>query len=141
MITDADERVIQFLRQGNKLMAVKVFKEQTGCDLKWAKDYIDDLYEQYAPKPEKPKVSNYKEWEATLKDIKPRPSAAEKEVTPYKIKEAVQDETHVSPVKDPAQISMGDHYDKGERQGCLELFLALLSPALLLLKAHSPDFT
>lgn len=37
------ERILSILKQGNKLQAVKIYKEETGVDLKKAKEYVDGL--------------------------------------------------------------------------------------------------
>ncbi|MBP5513708.1 MAG: hypothetical protein J6Y04_02880 [Bacteroidaceae bacterium] len=138
-----DEEVLRLIRQGEKLMAVKVFKERTGCDLIVAKDLIDEIYEQIGPKPQPRQTSGYKEWSEQQepsnlfgwpsRDDNGRSQWSEQRERP--LKPAVTKESSASP-KQPNNQSpkplndMGGHYDKGERNGCLGLLLVLLSPAM-----------
>ncbi len=115
-----DDEVIQLLKRGEKLMVVKVYKEKTGCDLILAKDYIDELYEQYAPKPEEPKVSNYKDWEASLKTIAPEPAPIAQKPQAQRKAQPTQP---VSQAPTTQYNNIGDHYDKGEPPGCLGMLL------------------
>lgn len=116
-----DDEVIQLLKRGEKLMAVKVYKEKTGCDLILAKNYIDELYEQYAPKPEEPKVSNYKDWEASLKNLTPKTTQTTKQPISQTTKQPTT-QTTKQPINQTTN-GIGDHYDKGEPQGCLGMLL------------------
>lgn len=43
---DMDARIRNLLRQNNKLLAVKLYREQTGAGLKEAKDYVDAIEQQ-----------------------------------------------------------------------------------------------
>ncbi|MBO0794564.1 MAG: ribosomal protein L7/L12 [Ktedonobacteraceae bacterium] len=39
--------IYRYLQSGNKIMAVKIYREQTGCGLKEAKDAVDRLERGY----------------------------------------------------------------------------------------------
>lgn len=41
-----DEQVVDLIRRGKKIEAVKTFRNITGMGLKEAKDYVDDLHER-----------------------------------------------------------------------------------------------
>jgi len=41
--TSSDPEIEQLLRQGNKIEAIKVYRQKTGVGLKEAKDVIDEL--------------------------------------------------------------------------------------------------
>lgn len=42
-INELDAEIIDLVKSGNKLKAVKVYKERTGLSLKESKDYIDKI--------------------------------------------------------------------------------------------------
>ena len=42
----SDTYLLTLLRQGEKLQAIKVYREEAGCSLKEAKDYIDELEQE-----------------------------------------------------------------------------------------------
>ncbi len=42
-----DSRVIDAIRQGNKIEAIKVYRELTGLDLREAKEAIEGIWEQH----------------------------------------------------------------------------------------------
>lgn len=143
-----DEEVLRLIRQGEKLMAVKVYKEKSGCDLIVAKDLIDELYEQIGPKPQPRVTSSFKEWseqqvpssslEWPRHDDKRRSQWPEQqERTPKSHTTKMQSASPKRPNDQSPKrsIDMGNHYDKGERNGCLGLLLVLFSPALFGLMA------
>lgn len=41
------KRVYDAIRQGRKLEAIKIYKDNTGMGLKDSKDFIDSIWEQY----------------------------------------------------------------------------------------------
>ena len=109
------DEVMQLIKRGEKLMAVKVYKEQTGCDLILAKNYIDELYEVYGPKPEIHKSSSFKEW--SKQQAVSHPTQKPKKSQPQPVP--------------PSPTTIGDHYDKGEPQGCLGIILIFLVLVLI----------
>lgn len=115
------DEVMQLIRRGEKLMAVKVYKKQTGCDLILAKNFIDELYEQYGPKPEQPKTSSFKEW--SEQQAKPKTTDFT-DNGPKQSRQSRQRTRINTQVSTPTPI--GDHYDKGERQGCLGVLLIMI---------------
>ena len=124
--TKPDEKVLRLIRQGEKLMAVKVYKEQTGCDLIVAKNLIDELYEQIGPKPQPRKTSSFKDWSASLKDCTPKtPFTSPQRPIPQATRQSN------TPVTSTSYDDIGGHYDKGERQGCLGALLLLPVVTLL----------
>ena len=46
-------RVYQAIREGRKLEAIKIYKDQTGKGLRDSKDYIDSIWEMYYVPPKK----------------------------------------------------------------------------------------
>ncbi len=42
-----DSRVIDAIRQGDKIGAIKVYRELTGLDLREAKDMVENIWGQY----------------------------------------------------------------------------------------------
>lgn len=45
--TPFQQQLIAYMQSGQKLMAVKTYKDATGEGLKESKDYVEDLYEKY----------------------------------------------------------------------------------------------
>lgn len=45
-----DEEILRFCKAGQKLQAVKLYKDATGLGLKEAKNYVDYLSDQHLPK-------------------------------------------------------------------------------------------
>ena len=121
---EPDEEVLRLIRQGEKLMAVKIFKERTGCDLIVAKDLIDELYKQIGPKSQPQPTSSFKEWseQQVPSNSFEWPSRDGKRRSQSRSTKAVP-----SP-RPTAYDDRGGHYDKGERNGCLGMLLMFLSP-------------
>ena len=44
-----DERILQLCKQGNKLLAVKLYSDETGVKITIANDYVDNLIKERAP--------------------------------------------------------------------------------------------
>lgn len=42
-----DKKIVEYIKYGSLLSAVKFYKDQTGTGLKEAKDYVDSIYAQY----------------------------------------------------------------------------------------------
>ena len=40
---DVDPQIMEMLRVGNKIAAIKIYRELTGLGLKEAKDYVDEI--------------------------------------------------------------------------------------------------
>ena len=38
-----DEKVMELMKAGKKIQAIKLYRQQTGCGLKEAKDYVEGL--------------------------------------------------------------------------------------------------
>ncbi len=43
VVDDADPKVLELLIAGKKIEAIKLYREQSGADLKEAKDYVESL--------------------------------------------------------------------------------------------------
>ena len=43
---DVDPRVTELMKAGQKIQAIKLYREQTGAGLKEAKDYVESLFER-----------------------------------------------------------------------------------------------
>ncbi len=122
------EEVMQYLRDGQKLQAVKAYKEETGCDLKDAKDIIDaiDLNEKSVPAAEK--LEDFDEEIINLVKSGNKLQA----VKLYKEKNLVNLKDAKDAI-DELYYKLNGTHDKG-RSGCLGIMLLLFSlPALGLL--------
>lgn len=119
---------MQYLRDGQKLQAVKAYKEETGCDLKDAKDIIDaiDLNEKSVPAAEK--LEDFDEEIINLVKSGNKLQA----VKLYKEKNLVNLKDAKDAI-DELYYKLNGTHDKG-RSGCLGIMLLLFSlPALGLL--------